>query len=68
MIPETGGLVSHPDLAGTDVDAGGISVATSSARAVAVIDWLALVLVHGPALQTLADVCFGARLYALRLQ
>ena len=68
MIPETGDLISHPDLAGSDVDAGGVSVATSSSRAVAVVDWLALVLVQSPARQTLADVRVGARLYALGLQ
>ena len=71
MIPETGDLVVHPDLAWTDVDAGSISVATSSFRAVAIFDRLALVLVRlgpGPARQTLADVHVGASLYALGLQ
>lgn len=65
---EVSATIRVPHLSWSHIDAGGIGMAVTSLRAVAVVDWLTLVSILPPSSQTLTGVRPWACLYAFSLQ
>lgn len=55
-------------LSRSDIDAGGVGMAASVIRTMAVIDWLTLISILCPSSQTLTEVCTRTCFYAFSLQ